>query len=71
MARLMTEDELISYYEDNLVKAFLCQEQNDNDQAEDIERLNNWVAHDLRRYAIEITTIDTRDVKGVKITDLR
>ena len=71
MARLMTEDELISYYEDNLVKAFLCQEQNDNDQAEDIQRLNNWVAHDLRRYAIEITTIDTPDVKGVKITDLR
>jgi hypothetical protein len=71
MARLMTEDELISYYEDNLVKAFLCQEQNNNDQAKDIQRLNNWVAHDLRRYAIEIRTIDTPDGKGVKITDLR
>ena len=41
MARLMTEDELISYYEDNIVQAFLCQEQNDNDQVEDIKRLNN------------------------------
>ena len=71
MARLMTEDELISYYEDNVMKAFLCQEQNDNEQAEDIKRLNNWVAHDLRRFAIEIVTIDTLDSKGVKITDLQ
>ena len=71
MARLMTEDELISYYEDNVVKAFLCQEQNDNEQAEDIKRINNWVAHDLRRFAIEIVTIDTLDSKGVKITDLQ
>ena len=71
MARLMTEDELISYYEDNVVKAFLCQEQNDNEQAEDIKKLNNWVAHDLRRFAIEIATIDTPDSKGVKITDLQ
>ena len=71
MARLMTEEELISYYEDNLVKAFLCREQKDNDQAEDIERLNNWVAHDLRRYAIEIRTIDTHDGQSLQITDLR
>tara|TARA_S200000501_G_scaffold202805_1_gene190775 strand:+ start:868 stop:1083 length:216 start_codon:yes stop_codon:yes gene_type:complete len=71
MARLMTEDELISYYEDNVMEAFLCQEQNDNEQAEDIKRINNWVAHDLRRFAIEIVTIDTLDSKGVKITDLQ
>ena len=69
MARLMTEEELIAYYEDNVVKAFLCREQKDHDQAEDIERLNNWVAHDLKRYAIEIGTIDTPDGQSVKITD--
>ncbi len=69
MARLMTEEELIAYYEDNAVKAFLCREKKDHDQAEDIERLNNWVAHDLKRYAIEIGTIDTSDGQSVKITD--
>ena len=69
MARLMTEEELIAYYEDNAVKAFLCREHKDHDQAEDIERLNNWVAHDLKRYAIEIGTIDSLDGQSVKITD--
>ena len=69
MARLMTEQELIAYYEDNAVKVFLCREQKDHKQAEDIERLNNWVAHDLRRFAIEIGTIDTRHGQSVKITD--
>ena len=69
MARLMTEEELIAYYEDNAVKAFLCREQKDHGQAEDIERLNNWIAHDLKRYAIEIGTIDTPDGQSVKITD--
>ena len=71
MARLMTEEELIAYYEENTVKAFLCREQKDPDQAEDTERLNNRVALDLRRYAIEIGTIDTPDGQSVKITDLR
>ncbi len=69
MARLMTEEEIIAYYEDNAVKACLGREQKDHGQAEDIERLNNWVAHDFKRYAIEIGTIDTPDGQSVKITD--
>ena len=71
MARLMTEEELIAYYEDNSVKAFLCREQKDYEQAADIETLNIWVARDLRRYAIEIRTIDTPDGQSLQITDLR
>tara|TARA_B100000676_G_C18079705_1_gene850300 strand:+ start:3720 stop:3935 length:216 start_codon:yes stop_codon:yes gene_type:complete len=69
MARLMTEEELISYYEDNAITAFLCHEQKNHDQAKDIERLNNWVAHDLRRFAIEIGTVDTPNGQSVKIID--
>ncbi|MBO88042.1 MAG: hypothetical protein CMP14_00850 [Rickettsiales bacterium] len=69
MARLMTKEELISYYEDNAITAFLWHEQTNHDQAKDIEHLNNWVAHDLRRFAIEIGTVDTPNGQSVKIID--
>ena len=79
MARSMTEDELIAYYEDLVMldqwtKAESLEEIEQNHKltviSVDNERLKNAVACDLRRYGLLIGIVETPSGQAVKISGL-
>ena len=79
MARSMTEDELIAYYEDLVMLDQWTKdealEQIDQKRVSsaisvDNERLKDAVAHDLRRYGLVIGIVETPSGQAVKISGL-
>ena len=79
MARSMTEDELISYYEDLVMldqwtKDEALEEIDQKSGSSVIpahnERLKDAVAHDLRRYGLVIGIVETPSGQAVKISGL-
>ena len=80
MARSMTEDELISYYEDLVMldrwtkdEALeeIDQKRDSGVLSVDNERLKDAVAHDLRRYGLIIGIVETPRGQAVKISGLK
>ncbi len=79
MARSMTEDELIAYYEDLVMldqwsKDEALEEIDQNRELSvisvDNERLKDAVAYDLRRYGLVIGIVETPRGQAVKISGL-
>ena len=79
MARSMTEDELIAYYEDLVMLDQWTKDEarEEIDQKRDLsvmsldnERLKDAVAHDLRRYGLVIGIVETPSGQAVKISGL-
>ena len=79
MARSMTEDELIAYYEDLVMldqwtkdEALeeIDQKRVSSVMSVDNERLKDAVAHDLRRYGLVIGIVETPSGQAVKISGL-
>ncbi len=79
MARSMTEDELIAYYEDLVMldqwtkdEALeeIDQKRESSVMSVDNERLKDAVAHDLRRYGLVIGIVETPSGQAVKISGL-
>ena len=79
MARSMTEDELIAYYEDLVMLDQWAKDESleEIDQKSvssvipvDNERLKDAVAHDLRRYGLVIGIVETSSGQAVKISGL-
>ena len=79
MARSMTEDELIAYYEDLVMLdqwtkdetlEEIDQKRELNIISVDNERLKDAVAHDLRRYGLVIGIVETPSGQAVKISGL-
>ena len=79
MARSMTEDELIAYYEDLVMldqwtkdEALeeIDQKRESRVMSVDNERLKDAVAHDLRRYGLVIGIVETPSGQAVKISGL-
>ena len=79
MARSMTEDELIAYYEDLVMldqwttdEALeeIDQKREPSVISVDNERLKDAVAHDLRRYGLVIGIVETPSGQAVKISGL-
>ena len=79
MARSMTEDELIAYYEDLVMldqwtkdEALeeIDQKRASSVMSVDNERLKDAVAHDLRRYGLVIGIVETPSGQAVKISGL-
>ena len=79
MARSMTEDELIAYYEDLVMLDQWTKDESleEIDQKSvssvipvDNERLKDAVAHDLRRYGLVIGIVETPSGQAVKISGL-
>ena len=79
MARSMTEDELIAYYEDLVMldqwtkdEALeqIDQKRVSSAMSVDNERLKDAVAHDLRRYGLVIGIVETPSGQAVKISGL-
>ena len=79
MARSMTEDELIAYYEDLVMldqwttdEALeeVDQKREPSVISVDNERLKDAVAHDLRRYGLVIGIVETPSGQAVKISGL-
>lgn len=79
MARSMTEDELIAYYEDLVMLDQWTKDETleEIDQKRELsiisvdnERLKDAVAHDLRRYGLVIGIVETPSGQAVKISGL-
>ena len=79
MARSMTEDELIAYYEDLVMLDQWTKDEalEEIDQKRELsvmsvdnERLKDAVAHDLRRYGLVIGIVETPSGQAVKISGL-
>ena len=79
MARSMTEDELIAYYEDLVMLDQWTKDEarEEIDQKRDLsvmsvdnERLKDAVANDLRRYGLVIGIVETPSGQAVKISGL-
>ena len=79
MARSMTEDELIAYYEDLVMLDQWTKDEalEQIDQKRELsiisvdnERLKDAVAHDLRRYGLVIGIVETPSGQAVKISGL-
>ena len=79
MARSMTEDELIAYYEDLVMLDQWTKDEalEEIDQKRELsvmtvdnERLKDAVAHDLRRYGLAIGIVETPSGQAVKISGL-
>ena len=79
MARSMTEDELIAYYEDLVMLDQWSKDEalEEVDQKRELsvisvenERLKDAVAHDLRRYGLVIGIVETPRGQAVKISGL-
>ena len=79
MARSMTEDELIAYYEDLVMLDQWTKDESleEIDQKSvssvipvDNERLKDAVAHDLRRHGLVIGIVETPSGQAVKISGL-
>lgn len=79
MARSMTEDELIAYYEDLVMLDQWTRDETleEIDQKRELsiisvdnERLKDAVAHDLRRYGLVIGIVETPSGQAVKISGL-
>ena len=79
MARSMSEDELIAYYEDLVMLDQWTRDETleEIDQKRELsiisvdnERLKDAVAHDLRRYGLVIGIVETPSGQAVKISGL-
>ena len=79
MARSMTEDELIAYYEDLVMLDQWSKDEalEEIDQKRELsvisvdnERLKDAVAYDLRRYGLVIGIVETPRGQAVKISGL-
>ena len=79
MARSMTEDELIAYYEDLVMLDQWSKDEalEEIDQKRELsvisvdnERLKDAVAYDLRRYGLVIGIVETPSGQAVKISGL-
>ena len=79
MARSMSEDELIAYYEDLVMLDQWTKDETleEIDQKRELsiisvdnERLKDAVAHDLRRYGLVIGIVETPSGQAVKISGL-